>query len=52
MLISNQDTKRVLDGSYRFTMVPASVYLGFAASVIWVGEVRATYLQFTSTVCF
>lgn len=23
----------------RYTMVPASLYLGFAASIIWVGEV-------------
>lgn len=24
----------------RFTMVPASLYLGFAASIIWVGQVQ------------
>lgn len=50
MLISIEDTKRISDdSSYRFTMIPASVYLGFAASVIWVGEVQAAYLKFAST---
>ena len=33
-------------------MVPASVYLGFAASVIWVGQVQAIYFKFPSTICF
>jgi len=28
--------------SCRYTLVPASVYLGFCASIIWVGEVHVT----------
>lgn len=29
---------------FRYTMVPASLYLGFAASIIWVAEVRVHLL--------
>lgn len=30
----------------RYTMVPASLYMGFAASIIWVGQVQVHVLDF------
>lgn len=29
----------------RYTMVPASLYMGFAASIIWVGQVQVHVLD-------
>lgn len=37
------------DSSCRYTLVPASVYLGFCASIIWVGEVHVTCQRFYSS---
>lgn len=37
------------NSSCRYTLVPASVYLGFCASIIWVGEVHVTCQRFYSS---